>query len=63
MNKLYAPIRHFARQDRGAQVLEYGLLVAVIALGLLLLLRPLANSGYFGPFITRLASCLTGGCA
>jgi len=63
MNKLHPSIRRFAQQDEGAQVLEYGLLVAVIALGLLLLLRPLANSGYFSPFLTRLADCLAGNCA
>jgi len=63
MNALHASIHRFAEQDDGAQVLEYGLLVAVIALAFLLLLRPVANSGYFGPFITRLANCLTGNCA
>lgn len=62
MNNLHASIQRFASQEDGAQVLEYGLLVAVIALGLLLLLRPLANSGYFAPFLTRLSNCLTAAC-
>jgi pilus assembly protein Flp/PilA len=63
MNELHTSIRRFAQEDDGAQVLEYGLLVAAIALILLLSLRPLADSGYFAPFLTRLANCLNGTCA
>lgn len=62
MNTLQARFQRFARQDDGAQVIEYSLIIAVVALALVLLLRPLANSGYFAPFLTRVANCLAGNC-
>ena len=64
MNEVFKSIRSFVIEEDGAQILEYALIVAVVSLGLTLALQPLADSGYFGPFLTRLGNCLTGaGCS
>lgn len=64
MNNACSSIRSFALEEDGAQVLEYGLIIAVVTLGLILVLRPIADAGYFGDFLARLGNCLTGaGCS
>lgn len=63
MNKVFKSIRSLTIEEDGAQILEYALIVAVVSLGILLALQPLADEGYFGPFLTRLGNCLKGtGC-
>lgn len=51
-------VRSFVIEDDGAQVLEYALIVGVLAVALILTLKPLADDGYFGNFVTRLGACL-----
>ena len=50
----------FAKDDEGAQVVEYALIIAVVSIGLVAALDALtANGGGFGTFITRVTTCLT----
>jgi pilus assembly protein Flp/PilA len=53
-------IRSFAKDDDGAQVVEYALIIAVVSIGLVVALRLLtANGGSFETFVGRVVSCLT----
>ncbi len=60
MNSLKNFIVDFAREDDGAQVIEYALIIAVISIALLLLLQPITSQG-FTTFITRLQNCFANG--
>ena len=67
MNKLINAIKHgavnFARDEEGAQVVEYALIIAVVSIALVVALRGLtATGGGFGAFITRVTTCLTTTC-
>jgi pilus assembly protein Flp/PilA len=57
MNKLTQLIRSFAVEDDGAQVIEYALIVAVVAIALIVALRGLLGSNFLG-FIARVDTCL-----
>ena len=64
MNKLINAIKqgavNFARDEEGAQVVEYALIIAVVSIALVVALRALTvNGGGFATFITRVTSCLT----
>lgn len=63
MSSIASKFRSLATDEDGAQVIEYALIVAVVALGLLLALQPLADDGWWGTFLTRLSNCLTATCA
>ena len=66
MNKLINAIKqgavNFARDEEGAQVVEYALIIAVVSIALVVALRGLttAGTGGFAGFITRVTTCLTG---
>ena len=68
MNKLITVIKSgavkFARDEEGAQVVEYALIIAVVSIALILLLRGLTTdpSGGFFLFINRVTTCLTTTC-
>jgi len=50
----------FARDDEGAQVVEYALIIAVVSIALVVALKALTSSGGgFSSFITRVTNCLT----
>ncbi|MBV8248320.1 MAG: Flp family type IVb pilin [Comamonas sp.] len=53
----------FARDEEGAQIVEYALIIAVVSIALVLALQALtASGGGFTQFITRVTNCLkTGG--
>jgi pilus assembly protein Flp/PilA len=51
----------FARDDEGAQVVEYALIIAVVSIALVVAIQGLAG-GKFADFITRVTNCLTGTC-
>ena len=54
-------IRSFAKDEEGAQVVEYALIIAVVSIALLVLLRGLTDTGGgFSTFITRVGNCLSG---
>jgi len=53
-------IRSFAKDEDGAQVVEYALIIAVVSIALVIALSALtANGGGFATFITRVTTCLT----
>ena len=52
----------FAREEDGAQVVEYALIIAVVSIALVLALKVLTTGATFTDFITRVSNCLkTGG--
>ena len=63
MNKLLIAvdnaIRSFAKDEEGAQVVEYALIIAVVSIALVLALQPLILADSFGAFIGRVYTCLT----
>jgi pilus assembly protein Flp/PilA len=60
-NKFNAAAVRFAKDEEGAQVVEYALIIAVVSLGLILALNGL--DGNFATFITKVGTCLnTGTC-
>jgi pilus assembly protein Flp/PilA len=68
MNKFFTSaknsIRSFAKEEEGAQVVEYALIIAVVSIALVLALKGLTGTtGGFSVFITRVANCLTGAAA
>ena len=52
-------IRSFAKDEEGAQVVEYALIIAGVSIALVLALQPLTLGASFGNFIARVSSCLT----
>lgn len=64
MNKLIKTIKNsvirFSRDEEGAQVVEYALIIAVVSIALTLALSKIAaGEGPFTDFISRVTSCLT----
>ena len=64
MNKLIKTIKNgavnFSRDEEGAQVVEYALIIAVVSIGLVVALRALGGTtSPFIDFITRVNTCLT----
>ena len=50
----------FARDEEGAQVVEYALIIAVVSIGLVIALMTIAaGGGPFSQFIDRVTACLT----
>ena len=51
---------NFLRDDDGAQVIEYALIIAVVSIALVVALKGLtANGGGFSTFIATVTKCLT----
>jgi pilus assembly protein Flp/PilA len=65
MNKFLATMKSgmadFARDEEGAQVVEYALIIAVVSIGLVVLIQNsnLLGTGFTG-WVTRVITCLTG---
>ena len=60
MNRFLESVRAFVREDDGAQVVEYALIIAVVSIALVIALSALtANGGGFSTFIARVTTCLT----
>ena len=61
MNKFLSTIKSsalsFAKNEEGAQVVEYALIIAVISIALVVALRGL-DGGQFATFIARVGTCL-----
>ncbi|MGZ5182810.1 MAG: Flp family type IVb pilin [Ramlibacter sp.] len=51
-------LRSFVRDDEGAQVVEYALIIAVVSIILVVALSNLTGTSFSG-FISRVAACLT----
>ena len=62
MNKILNSVQSFAKDEEGAQVIEYALIIAVVSITLVVALRNLTGSNFAG-FITRVGTCLTNGTA
>ena len=64
MNKLINAIKNgavnFSRDEEGAQIVEYALIIAVVSLGMILLLQVLVGTS-FSTWITRVGVCLGAG--
>jgi len=60
MTQLVNSIRSFLKDEEGAQVIEYALIIAVVSIFLVIALRGLAEGGFFGTFIARVGACLNG---
>ena len=62
MNKLINAIKqgavNFARDEEGAQVVEYALIIAVVSIVLVIALRGLGGAS-FTTFIGRVTTCLS----
>ena len=65
MNKFLATMKSgvaiFAREDEGAQVVEYSLIIAVVSIGLILLMRNGTLFTGFTAWMTRVTTCLGAG--
>lgn len=62
LNKLGTSVRSFAKEEEGAQVVEYALIIAVVSIALVVALQALtADGGGFAGFIDRVTTCLTTG--
>jgi pilus assembly protein Flp/PilA len=60
MNAIRTALGSFARDEEGAQVVEYALIIAVVSIALVIALKALtANGGGFATFIGRVTNCLT----
>jgi pilus assembly protein Flp/PilA len=65
MNKLIKAIKNgavtFIRDEEGAQIVEYALIIAVVSIALVVALFALAGPNTpFTTFIARVTNCLTG---
>jgi pilus assembly protein Flp/PilA len=57
---MFRHIAGFLRDDDGAQVVEYALIIAVVSIALVIALSTLtSNGGSFATFIGRVTNCLT----
>jgi pilus assembly protein Flp/PilA len=57
---MLALFQRFLKEDDGAQVVEYALIIAVVSIALVIALNALtANGGGFSTFIGRVTNCLT----
>jgi pilus assembly protein Flp/PilA len=64
MNKLINAMKNgavsFARDEEGAQIVEYALIIAVVSIALVIALATIAaGGGPFSTFVTRVTTCLT----
>lgn len=51
---------NFARDEEGAQIVEYALIIAVVSIALVIALSAIAaGNGPFSNFVTRVTDCLT----
>ena len=60
LNTVNNSIRSFAKDEEGAQVIEYALIIAVVSIILVIALRGLTTGTTFSGFIARVNACLTG---
>ncbi|NBS98096.1 MAG: Flp family type IVb pilin [Betaproteobacteria bacterium] len=51
----------FVRDEEGAQVIEYALIIAVVSIALVVALQAVVTDASFTGFIGRIKTCLTAG--
>lgn len=54
-------LSRFLREEEGASVIEYALIIAMVSIALVLALQPIAIANSFQSFISRFSTCLTTG--
>ena len=63
MNKFFNAVNRsiytFAKDEDGAQIVEYALIIATISIALIVLMAPIKTD--FGTWVGRVTTCLTGG--
>ncbi|MDM0057530.1 Flp family type IVb pilin [Variovorax fucosicus] len=59
LNAMGNSMGSFVKDEEGAQVVEYALIIAVVSIALVIALQGLTTGGYFSNFITRVSNCLT----
>jgi pilus assembly protein Flp/PilA len=59
MKQIGNSITRFARDEEGAQIVEYGLIIAVVSIALVIAPAIAGGGGPFGAFIARVTACLT----
>ncbi|TFY96896.1 Flp family type IVb pilin [Ramlibacter rhizophilus] len=60
MNQYLKLAAAFASDEDGAQILEYGLILAVVSLVLIIAMQGVGDAG-FQPLVDALTACLNGG--
>ncbi|MNR46293.1 Flp/Fap pilin component [compost metagenome] len=61
--KFASSLQSFARDEEGAQVIEYALVVAVVSIAIVLLMKSSIGTTLFSTWLTRVSTCLgTGTC-
>ena len=63
LTSMKSGIASFARDEEGAQVVEYALIIAVVSIGLVVLIQNsnlLTTGGGFTGWVNRVITCLTG---
>ncbi|MGD9759750.1 Flp family type IVb pilin [Comamonas sp. HJ-2] len=53
-------LQSFVRDEEGAQVIEYALVVAVVSIALITLIRSSIADTFFSQWLTRITQCLNG---
>jgi len=62
LNTAQKAITDFSREEDGAQIVEYGMIVGAVSLVLIGLLAALGSSGDFNTMVTKVKNCLGGTC-
>ena len=59
LNIVNNSVRSFAKDEEGAQIIEYALIIAVVSIALIVALKALtASGGGFSTFISKVTACL-----
>ena len=58
LSTMKSGVANFAREDEGAQVVEYSLIIAVVSIGLILLMKNGALFTGFTTWMNRVITCL-----
>ena len=53
----------FAREEEGSQVVEYGLIIALVSIALAVGLSKIAGTSAFSALATKVGTCLSGTCS
>ena len=61
LSTMKSGIANFAREDEGAQVVEYSLIIAVVSIGLVILMQNGALFTGFTDWMDRVITCLGAG--
>jgi pilus assembly protein Flp/PilA len=59
LNATQKVIVDFAREEEGAQVVEYGMIIGAVSIALVVALKAL-NGVAFSGLVTRIGNCLSG---